>query len=65
NYYTHFDVSKKDKSLDIHEMFYFGRLFILMLRALILKELGFNQVFIEEHVDQKHGLDIIKQELKF
>lgn len=64
NYYTHFDERKKDKVLDIHGMFYLGQLFKLMLRSLILKELGFNDEFILNNIDKKRNRDSIKEGLK-
>ena len=63
NYLTHFDESKKDKTLDIGEMFYLGQYFILILRVLILKELGFDEEFVKARVGQNKSIGYIKSGL--
>lgn len=67
NYLTHFDESKKNNILSIDEMLYSTKLFEIILKYLILSELGIDKENIKEKIIKNNFITIklIKNRLDF
>lgn len=63
NYYTHFDNSLEDKILQQKEMYYLSELMKLVLRVLLMQELGLNQELIKHRMQENQELLHIKESL--
>ena len=63
NYYTHFDKSKENIILNIEEMLASKEIFVIMLRIVLLKELGFPNQFIKDNIDKKNIINWAKEKL--
>lgn len=64
NYYTHFDESKKDLIMTTDELFYISKYILFILKVLIMKELGLDEVSIELQLKDLREMKFIKSKLK-
>lgn len=63
NYFTHFDESLKDKILDVNTMYYIANYLKLVLRVLLLRELGINNDLIKQRLSNNQELMSVKEGL--
>lgn len=64
NYYTHFDESKKDLIMTTDELVYISKYILFILKVLIMKELGLDEVSIELQLKDLREMKFIKSKLK-
>lgn len=64
NYYTHFDESKKDLSMSIDEMFCISKYMEVVLKVLIMKELGIDEKSIQLQIKDLNNMRFIQTSLK-
>lgn len=64
NYYTHFDESKKDLSMSVSEMFWISKYMEVVLRVLIMKELGIDEKSIQLQLKDLNNMKYIQTSLK-
>jgi len=63
NYFTHFDESLKEKILDVDTMYYITKYLKLVLRVLLLRELGINNDLIKQRMSDNQELMSVKEGL--
>lgn len=63
NYYTHFDESKKDSIMNSGQVFYISKYILIMLRVLIMKELGLEEKDIKSQLDNSQDIKYIVNEI--
>ena len=64
NYYTHFDESKKDLIMTTEELIYISKYILVILKVLIMKELGLDEASIEGQLKGLNEIIFIKAQLK-
>ena len=64
NYYTHFDESKKDLIMTTEELIYISKYILVILKVLIMKELGLDEAFIELQLKGLSEIIFTKAKLK-
>lgn len=64
NYYTHFDESKKELSMSVDEMFCISKYMELVLKVLIMKELGIDEKSIQLQLKHLNNMSFIQTSLK-
>ncbi|WP_053366300.1 HEPN domain-containing protein [Bacillus sp. FJAT-27245] len=63
NYYTHFDESLKDKIFKVETMYFITKYLKLVLRVLLLRELGINNDLIKQRMSDNQELISVKEGL--